>query len=103
MNIHSIPAIAALLLFCCWGCGRDTEAVVQQSVAERVAAYRIKQEAECRSALLARAEKMADSLLILEAIRDINDSLQRIRPGRPGRPAIIPPIDSAAVKPLFDQ
>lgn len=83
-------------------CGQDTEALVQTKVAERVNAYRAKRIADCESALLAKAEKMADSLLILDAVNALNDSLARSRPGRPFHPPAIPPIDSAPVKPLFD-
>ncbi len=94
---------AILLLSVIWGCGPDNDTVVQVKVAERVNAFRDKKIAECENALLAKAEKMADSLLMQEAINALNDSLARSRPGRPFRPPAIPPIDSASVKPLFDQ
>jgi hypothetical protein len=31
----------------------------------------------------------------------LNDSLGRLRPGRPFQPAAVPPIDSLSVQPIF--
>ncbi|HNE29686.1 MAG TPA: hypothetical protein PLW66_10985 [Saprospiraceae bacterium] len=105
MMFRLIRYLGALLLMLLtgWACGPDTETIVQTKVAERVGEFRAKRQAECQLRLLTRAEKMADSLLIQEAIDDLNDSLARSRPGRPDRPAAVPPIDSSSVKPLFEQ
>lgn len=94
--------VATFFLLFLLGCGADTHAIVEAKVAERVDADRTKRIAECEATLLAKAEKIADSLLIQEAINALNDSLARSRPGRPYRPPAIPPIDSAPVHPLFD-
>jgi len=97
---------ALLLLFglgLAAGCGPAKEELVQQKVAERVQAYMAKKTSECRDKLLQEAGEMADSILLSEARMDLRDSLGRQRPGRPVKPLPVPPIDSLAVKPLFDQ
>lgn len=86
-----------------WGCGPDRQTVIQEKVAEQVSAFRSKKMAECRTELLQKAEKTADSLLIQHEVDALNDSLARSRPGRPFRPAPIPPLDSTPIKPIFDQ
>ncbi|MFN0033459.1 MAG: hypothetical protein ACKVUS_00245 [Saprospiraceae bacterium] len=83
------------------GCGKDNESTVQEKVAERVTTFKEKKRTECRDALFQTAEKTVDSLLLAEAQNDLNDSLARLRPGRPFRPALIPPIDCLSVKPLI--
>lgn len=100
--IRYLGGMITMLLTVC-ACGSDTEAIVRTKVNERVGEFRAKRLAECEARLLARAEKMADSLLIQEAINALNDSLARSRPGRPDRPPAVPPLDSTPVKPLFDQ
>ena len=95
--------LAMISCFCVVGCGPDKEAVVQEKVAERVTAFRVKKTVECRQALLSEAEQIVDSLLLEEAKIELMDSLTRSRPGRPHRPAPLHPIDSLAVKPLFGQ
>ncbi|MFN0214237.1 MAG: hypothetical protein ACKVT2_08275 [Saprospiraceae bacterium] len=93
----------ALLLLVFASCEGDKEAVIQAKVAERVEAFRAKKVAECRDALLQSAERIVDSLLLSEAQNALNDSLARLRPGRPFQPAVIPPIDSLQVKPIFNR
>ena len=84
-------------------CSQQKERLIREKVAERVAEFRKKTIAECQANLLASAEKMADSLLLYEALNEVNDSLKRMRPFRPLPPGQIAPIDSGAVKPIFDQ
>lgn len=93
-----------LLCFCplFLSCNRDKESIVQEKVAERVSAFIEKELAECRESLLQTAEKTVDSLLLLEAQNALNDSLARLRPGRPFQPAAIPPIDSLTVQPILN-
>jgi len=93
-----------LLLATClfFACGDGTERIVQEKVAERVAEFRKKEAPKCRAALLVEAGRMADSLLLYEALHEVNDSLRNLHPFRPVKPPKIPPIDSLVVKPLFE-
>jgi len=101
LNLNIWLAICLGLLI--WtACNQDTEAIVQEKVAERVDAFKTKKSAECMEALLQTAEHTVDSLLLTDAQNALNDSLARLRPGRPFQPAAIPPIDSLTVKPIFD-
>jgi len=102
LSTGMLRAIGSLCLLLLTSCGGDKEAIVQQQVAERVVAFKVKKNAECREALLDTAERTVDSLVLTEAQDALNDSLARLRPGRPFQPAVIPPIDSLKVKPIFD-
>ncbi len=95
----SIGCLCFLLLA---SCGDDKETIVQEKVAERVTAFKVKKSAECLESLLQTAERRVDSLLLTEAQDALNDSLARLRPWRPFQPAPIQPIDSLTVKPIFD-
>lgn len=108
MSTKSFYSSATLAIVCFFvlhltACFEDTEAIVQQKVSERVTVFKAKKSIECRAALLERAERVVDSLLLTEAQNSLNDSLARRRPGRPYQPPAIPPIDSFTVKPIFDQ
>jgi hypothetical protein len=83
-------------------CGQNKEALIQQKIAEKTVAFRTKKSAECRESLLQLAEKTVDSLLLAEAQQQLLDSLSRSKPGRPLRPPAVPPIDSLAIKPIFE-
>lgn len=83
-------------------CSRNKERIIREKVAERVSDFRKKELAKCRTGLLVDAEKIVDSLLLYEALQEVNDSLRQKRPFRPLPPIAIPPIDSSAVKPIFD-
>src|SRR5262245_27583373 len=84
-------------------CGKRRARVIEAAVAERVNAFRQKQTAQCRDNLLVEAEKLVDSILLAEAQMALRDSLARTRPGRPPQPVRVLPLDTAKVKPLFDQ
>lgn len=93
--------ILSLVLF--FACSGEKERVVQEKVAQRVADFRKKETAKCRVDLLAEAGQIVDSLLLYEALSEVQDSLKQLRPFKPLPPIVIPPIDSLAVKPIFDQ
>jgi hypothetical protein len=84
------------------GCKSDKERIIQQKVAENLQDFRKKKSQECSEILLREAEEIVDSLLLAEATDAMQDSLGRLRPGRPMQPPSIPPIDSMQVHPLFD-
>ncbi|MCC6462404.1 MAG: hypothetical protein IT260_18195 [Saprospiraceae bacterium] len=93
----------ALLLPAFFACGPSKEELVQNRVASLVAEFRKKESRKCHDMLLAEAGKIADSLLLHEALDEVTDSLARLRPFKPVKPASIPPIDSLQLKPIFDQ
>ncbi len=82
-------------------CGPERSEIIQREVSSRVAEFRKKKALDCQNALLSEAERMVDSLLLSEAKAALADSLLRGRPTKPLKPAPIPPIDSAVVKPIF--
>ena len=101
--ISNLPAWALACFFLFFSaCNRDKEAIVQAKVMERVTDFKAKKRIECRESLLQLAEKTVDSLLLQEAQNALNDSLARLRRGRPFQPPKILPIDSLAVKPIFE-
>ncbi|MFN0013715.1 MAG: hypothetical protein ACKVU2_04130 [Saprospiraceae bacterium] len=93
---------ACFFLLSVFACTGDEERIVQEKVAEQVAEFRRKEAPKCRTALLIEAGHIADSLLLSEALAEVNDSLRGMRPFRPVKPPHIPPIDSSVVRPLFD-
>jgi hypothetical protein len=101
MKISGVVLMLFTLSLCLTSCDRDKEATVQEKVAERVNIFVRKKREECRDALMQQAEKTVDSLLLTEAQGALNDSLARLRPGRPFQPAPVPPIDSLQVRPIF--
>ncbi len=84
-------------------CGPDKQVIINQKVAEKEMAYRDKRSIECRISLMAEAEEIVDSLLLAEAKMELGDSLTRLRPAKPVKPAPLPPIDSLKVQPIFKQ
>lgn len=102
----SIALLACLIVWAAVffpACSERKERIIREKIAERVAEFRKKNSADCRAQLLEDAEKIADSLLLYEALSEVNDSLKRTRPFRPLPPGQIAPLDSGAVKPIFDQ
>lgn len=84
-------------------CNEAKTETIQAKIRERVEDYRQERQAQCRESLLQEAEKIVDSLLLAEATQEIQDSLNRNRPGRPVQPPDVPAIDSSPVLPLFQQ
>lgn len=99
---HVFRTFLGICLLSCLACSGNKERIVQEKVAEQVAEFRKKEAPKCRAALLTEAGRIADSLLLYEALEEVNDSLRNRHPFRPVKPPRIPPIDSAAVKPLFE-
>lgn len=96
-----------IILFFLWlaasGCRPDKSRIVRERVDERVLVFRTRESLKCREMLLSEAEQIVDSLILLEAQQSLRDSMLRIRPVKPFRPGDVPPVDTAEVKPLFDQ
>ncbi|MCS7036255.1 MAG: hypothetical protein RMJ33_04960 [Saprospiraceae bacterium] len=98
---YGVVAILALLAVVGAGCGGDKERIVEEKVAERLAEFRKRETEKCRQALLAEAERLVDSLLLAEAMREVADSLRQLRPPKPVKPPLLPPWDSLPVRPIF--
>ena len=84
-------------------CERDRTEEINAEIQNRVARYAKQYTADCTQSTLDEAEKIVDSLMLEEARAAINDSLRNKAAARPAPPARLSPIDSAVVKPLFDQ
>jgi hypothetical protein len=95
-------ALFAVCTFFSTSCSKDPSEIIEARVAERVNDFRQKELEKCRIALLEEANQTADSLMLKEAQAELNDSLLNRRPGKPYKPAPIDPIDSSAVRPIFD-
>lgn len=93
--------LIAIVLLGLISCGPDKQMVINEKVSERVNSFRAKKLKECQASLLQEAEKIADSLLLEEAERELNDSLIRMRPFKPVQPPPLLPIDTLKVSPLF--
>jgi hypothetical protein len=95
-------ALAAIIMGAMTGCGPNRQQIIQQKIDQMVNDYQKKKKAECRASLLLQAEKTVDSMLLAEAQMILRDSLNRARAGKPDEPVPIQPIDSLAVKPIFE-
>lgn len=91
----------AMLLLSLAACNQDKKALIAEKVAERTVAYRIKKMSECRNTMIQEASVMVDSLLLMEARMQLNDSLSRSKPSKPFKPTPVPPIDTQSVQPIF--
>jgi hypothetical protein len=100
LKLHQILLLGSLALLLS-ACGPDKSELAEKAIRERVQNYRNKRMAECRAGLFQEAERIVDSLLLLQAQQEIRDSLSRTRPTAPGQPADVPPIDTLKVKPIF--
>lgn len=91
----------AACLFLATACQPDRAELVENQVAARVEKYRAQRDFEARQKLLDEASRLVDSTLLDEARRNLQDSLNHLRPFKPFKPPRIPALDSGAVKPLF--
>jgi hypothetical protein len=82
-------------------CDSDNSKIIQEQVAARVQKFRLEKTSEHQLRLLEEASLKVDSFLLNEARQNLLDSLGNIRPIKPAKLELIPPIDSATVKPLF--
>lgn len=85
---------------------QDVHALVDAVVKENNLSFRNQKAAECRAAVLEKANLITDSIMLETARRNIltQDSLiAPERPGKPNIPAVKSQLDTAKVKPLFDK
>lgn len=105
-KVRLLPKASGWALFfavgiCAGACGPDKATRIDQEVAQRLDVFKKRKTTECRQAMLDEAERAVDSLLLAEAKAALADSLLRAKPVKPLKPAPIPPVDSATVKPIF--
>lgn len=91
-----------LLITIAFSCSRKKEQLILETVEKRVADFTKKEKIKCREELLAEAEHIVDSLLLTEALSEVQDSLKQLRPAKPLPPDTILPIDSLKIKPIFE-
>ncbi|MFN4081983.1 MAG: hypothetical protein ACK4NS_13875, partial [Saprospiraceae bacterium] len=100
------PVLWRLALLCCllwnWACRPDVERIVRARVDEQVLVARKKAQERCNEDLYAEAERIADSILLYGSRPSWADSLDLGRPARPIAPPRMAPIDSATVRPIFE-
>ena len=101
-NLKSLFRILLFALSVQAACKQDKTAIIQEKVTERVNAFSAQKKAACKEALYEQAERIVDSLILLEAQQALLDSLARLRPNRPYQPPAVPPIDSLSIKPIFE-
>ena len=98
--------VASVLALCnIWtigACRPDVEPVVRARVDEQVRLARKKAQQRCDENLYAEAERIADSILLYSSRPAWADSLAPGRPARPIPPPRLAPIDSEAVRPIFE-
>lgn len=103
LPVSAQPLVLMFALFLLpMACSQRKEQLVQQTVQQRVEEFRKKEIAKCRAELVTEAGRLVDSLLLHEALEEVQDSLHRLRPLKPIVPHAIPPIDSLHIQPIFD-
>ncbi|HFB99168.1 MAG TPA: hypothetical protein ENJ53_00045 [Phaeodactylibacter sp.] len=76
---------------------------LEKAIAQKLNVRRIEHFQQCKKDAIAIAEKKVDSILLAEAKWIHIDTITKpAKPIKPTLPAIVPPKDSTAVKPLFD-
>ncbi|MFK7982155.1 MAG: hypothetical protein AB8G86_19400 [Saprospiraceae bacterium] len=78
------------------------QALIENTVKQKVANHQKKKKATCRREALAEAVLIADSLMIKLALSKADTSGQGNRPVKPARPELDLPVDTTPIKPLFE-
>lgn len=96
-------AIALAFFACSPEVDREAQmqALVEQTVAERVATYERVRLQRCREEVLEEANRRLDSILIEQATLQAGTGMKPPRPNRPGRPDIRQLEDTLPLKPLL--
>lgn len=79
----------------------EIDALIQQTIKERLANYRKVRLEQCREKILAEATRQADSIMILEALLSTDSINRPPKPTRPERPEIKLLDDTTPVRPLL--
>ncbi|GEM_PF-4282324 len=89
-------------LFACHDKAALTQALIAETVTQKVASHQRKKIATCKREALAEALEIADSVMIKLALSKVDTSGQGNRPLKPARPELDLPVDTTPIKPLFE-
>jgi len=78
------------------------QALIEQTVKEKIANHQKKKTTTCRKEALAEALVIADSVMIQLALSNVDTSGKGNRPIKPARPELDLPVDTTPIKPLFE-
>jgi hypothetical protein len=92
-----------IALACIAACQNDRSAEINAEILRRVQRSEKQYRLDCTQRMFQEAEQIADSLLLAEAKLSLNDSMRNRAPYKPLPPAVLSPIDSLEVKPLFNR
>lgn len=98
-----------LLLFpCLFGCldrkeyaQSDMDALIEKEVEQRVEVFVRTKEERCMEDILKEANRLADSIMVVQAFFDRDTFSRPVKPFRPDKPHIRILQDTTPVKPLF--
>lgn len=79
----------------------DIDALIEKEVRQRVALFIRTKEERCMEDILKEANRLADSIMVVEAFFDRDTFLRPEKPVRPDKPHIKILQDTTPVKPLF--
>lgn len=94
--------IILISLSACYDKAALKQALIEQTVKEKVANHQKKKKATCRQEALAEAVIIADSVMIKLALSKVDTGGQGNRPIKPSRPDLDLPVDTTPIKPLFE-
>lgn len=79
----------------------DMDALIEKEVEERVEVYVRTKEERCMEDILKEANRLADSIMVVQAFFDRDTFSRPVKPLRPDKPHIRILEDTTPVKPLF--
>jgi len=95
--------VALLLAACERKPAKTKEQVMQERFNERLDKWIAETKAKCLGDMEDKAAILTDSIVIENAKRNRDTSIQSLIPNRPTRPDYKPPTDSVPVKPILEK
>lgn len=95
--------LSSLLVSACHDEAALKQALIEETIANRIQTHISKKRANCRKEIIKAAVLRADSLMIQLALSKTDTSSKNTRPIKPTRPTIIFPTDTTPIKPLFEE
>lgn len=105
ISIFILPLFILLVTGCLRERDRsaETEAIIQEAVRNRLETYEQVRMERCREDILEEANRITDSLMIVEARRQRDTSGRPSRPVRPEKPEFPVVEDTIPVRPLLPE